>query len=27
MKHGYKNAQPFMELGNSPVPLEQLTSV
>ncbi len=27
MRHGYKNAQPFMELGNSPVPLEQLTSV
>ena len=27
MKHGYKNTQPFMELGNPPVPLEQLTSV
>jgi hypothetical protein len=27
MWHGYKNTQPFMELGNPPVPLEQLTSV
>jgi hypothetical protein len=27
MSHGYKNTQPFMELGNPPVPLEQLTSI
>ena len=25
--YGYKDTQPFMELGNPPVPLEQLTSV
>jgi hypothetical protein len=26
-RHSYKNMQPFAELGNAPVPLEQFTSI